>query len=122
MLVSLPSLNNGKPSYLKANGNIDMEFNHLHFISENDDPNYYTKLRKEGTPKFVLSDSNTFTKRDVAGNSYLFVLSNLSYKDIADNLGKWKIVPMPMHDTKDLKHYSQGEFLPGFKGRFLRYE
>lgn len=111
ILVILPSINNGNPVYMKANTDIDMEFNNMRLT--NPDDFAYTKLIKGNTPSF------TFTQEDSLKNKYTFI-SNSGLT--IDSVAEYYVGKLFPKSTKVWMrpHFNPttGEFEPGFKERF----
>ena len=80
ILISLPSVNNGKACYINGKGDIDISFNKIGFPKK---PTYYTKPIKHNTPKFEFSD-----------DQYEFVkVEDIDLEEVAKYYSRGSIIP-----------------------------
>lgn len=111
VLIILPNINNGNPTYLTGNGNIDFEFDNMRIT--NPDDQYYTKLIKGTTPSF------TFTKEDSMKNKFNFISNSDLTFDSINNYYIGKLFPKSTKVWgKPYFNTVTGEFEPEFKERF----
>ena len=104
ILVSLPSINNGKPSYVLTTGanagTIDMDFDKFHITKPSDQ--YYTKEKRHG--KSITFDS---VKQDSNHNEYRFVAdSRTELSDVLEYYSHYELV----HPAKPTERFDKGYY------------
>lgn len=94
ILLSLPTITEGKACYVKGDGNIDMSFNKIGLPKK---PTYYTKPIKHNTPKFEFSDSDEYE---------IIRIPKVNLEEVANYYGKHSIYLNP--NSSEPRKYDNG--------------
>ena len=120
VLVALPTMNQGKPSYIKTSGNdignVDMQFDKFRqsIKSGPDKDDYFTKTKRNGKQFSFYNTVTDSNLRSVSGKTYSIVTSNdVTMKDV---IGYYSSVSLmrPSHPTSRFAGYDSATgFLKG---------